>query len=84
MARLARAPLDTLNVGYQVYMTSCVECHQDRVPTAPVDRAWHPASLGLNLYSQFTAEQRYGVVSYLNAVEQSRFKVQGGSLQDAR
>ena len=82
MARLARAPLGTLEVGYKIYMTSCVECHQDRVPKRPLDQAWHPASMGLNLYSQFTAEQRYGVVAYLDAVEKSRFKVQSKSLQD--
>ncbi len=82
MARLGRVSLDTLNVGYRAYQVSCVECHKDTVPKPPTDRAWHPASMGLNLYSSHTAEQRYGILEYLKAVEASRFKVHGGSLQD--
>lgn len=83
MARLGRVSIDTLNVGYETYKVSCVECHTDKVPKPPVDRAWHPASMGLNLYQSLSAEQRYGVLSYLRAVEASRFKVHGGSLQDS-
>lgn len=84
MARLGRVSIDTLRVGHETYRVSCVECHTDKVPKPPVDRAWHPESLGLDLYQSLSAEQRYAILAYLRSVEASRFKVHGDSLQDSR
>ena len=84
MARLSNAKMDTLNIGYQTYQGHCVRCHTEQVPNPPVGRPWHPASLGLSLYSSLSSQQRYGVQQYMKAVERARFKVQTGSLQDVR
>ena len=84
MARLSNAKMDDLNIGYETYRAHCIRCHTDRVPKAPLGRAWHPESLGMALYSSLSATQRFGVQEYLKAVEKARFKVDFGSVQDAR
>ena len=84
MARLSNAKMDTLNIGYDTYVAHCTRCHTGAVPKAPVGRAWHPESLGLSLYNSLSSTQRYSVQAYLRAVEKARFKVDFGSVQDAR
>ena len=81
MARLGHVKIDTLNVGYRTYQNHCIRCHTDDVPKPVSDRAWHPGSMGLSLYSSLTAEQRYGVIEYLKAVDNLRFNF--GALQDS-
>ena len=80
MARVSGVKLDTLNVGYRVYQNKCISCHTNDVPRAIPDRIWHPPSMGLNLYHTHTAEERYGVLEYLKAIDTRRFRF--GSLQD--
>ncbi len=84
MARLSNAKMDDLNIGYETYQAHCTRCHTDRVPKAPLGRAWHPDSMGLPLYQSLSATQRYGVQEYLKAVDKAAFKVDYGSVQDAR
>ncbi len=81
MARISRVKIDTLNTGFQVYQNNCIRCHTSGVPKPVIDRAWHPESMGLSLYTSLSAEHRYAVIEYLKAVDAQRYNF--GSLQDS-
>jgi mono/diheme cytochrome c family protein len=77
MAGAIGSDYDTLAAGHQLFMTHCARCHSDRVPKAPpLNQRWHPSSLGLSLYHELSAAERYSISEYVRGVDR-RFYSRG-------
>lgn len=65
MARLNNKPLEELIEGRRVYETSCVKCHQNRLPNTVDLPEWHKKVHTMSEKASLSSQEEESLQSYL-------------------
>ena len=61
--------LDAAGEGYWVFQRKCMECHEARIPDAPLTPGWHATASGMAWNAGLSEGEEKVVLSYLQTAK---------------
>jgi cytochrome c5 len=69
-AREAEVSLEAAGEGYWVFQRKCLECHEARIPEAPLSPGWHATVDGMSWNAGLSKSEEAAILAYLQTAKQ--------------
>lgn len=66
-ARRAGVSLDDAGEGHAVFLRKCMECHEPKIPAAPLSPGWHATADGMAWNAGLSKREEEALLAYLQA-----------------